>query len=337
MKTHLLRLIGLGIAPLMAGTALSQDLTISIYGGGYAEDIRRDIIEPFEELYGVTVAMESGLSGDRMARMIATSGRGTDLMYIVDYQMADLLERGLLQPVSEGSITNMDALFPFAQDPLGGGMCPAFTVNAVGISYAADLPEPPTSWGDLFSGEAGLAGFPDMNITYGPFLLAQAAELAGGSLENIDPGFEQIRDSIDSLYIFTTGAEALERIHQGEMAMAPNLNIFVATDEDAPSRFAYPEEGAIGLLNLVCVINGTPNAELAEQLIDFHLSLEVQQAMLNNYGEATVRTDVLPPEDMGPNIIPPAEYERLRFYDANVIQANRPEWVERWQEEVIAQ
>lgn len=325
-------------AALLAGAASAQDLTISIYGGGYAEDIRREIIAPFEALHGVTVAMEAGASGDRMARMIATGGRGTDLMYIVDYQMADLLARGILQPVTPGSITNMDALLPFAQDPLGDGMCPAFTVNAVGLSYSTALETPPTSWADLFAEDvAGTVGLPDLSITYGPFVLAQAAELAGGGLEDIDPGFDTVLGMRDRAQIFTRGGQALEAIHQGEMAMAPNLNIFVARDESAPSAFAYPEEGAIGLLNLVCVVNGTQNAELAEKLIDFHLSYEVQQAMLNNHGEATVRADVPPPADPNPTIIPEAEYARLRFYDPNVIHASRPAWFERWQEEVIAE
>lgn len=327
-----------GSASVFALSAAAQDLTISIYGGGYAEDLRRDLIEPFERAHGVKVAMEAGGSGDRMAKMIATSGRGTDLIYIVDHQMADLKARGLLQPVEPGSITNLDALQPFARDPLGDGMCPAFTVNAVGISYSTELyPEPPTSWAALLdTAPPAKIGLPDMSITYGPFILAQIAELSGGSLDEPGPGFEKIVANLANEQVFTRGGQALEAIHQGEMALAPNLNIFVSTDEGVPSGFVYPEEGAIGLLNLVCVVKGSANAELAQKLIDFHLSKEVQETLLAKYGEATVRADVTSPENGGKTLIPDAEYPKLRFYDPNTINAQRAEINTRWQEEVIA-
>lgn len=336
-NTFLATTAGLALTAL-GSVASAQDLTISIYGGGYAEDLKKTIIEPFEEKYGVTVAMESGSSSDRMAKMIATKGRGTDLMYIVDYQMADLKQRGILQPVEPGSITAMDDLEDWAKDPLGDGMCPAFTVNAVGLSYSTALETPPTSWADLMKPVDGLkTGFPDMSISYGPFVMSEVAGLNGGGIEDLDPGIAAVKDILPSLQIYTRGSQALEAIHQGEMSMAPNLNIFVSKDADAPSAFVYPEEGAIGLLNLVCVVKGSANAELAQKLIDFHLSHDIQQELLNLYGEATVRTDVETPTDANPTVIPPEQYGKLHFLDANKVYEARPALMDKWQEEVIAQ
>ena len=60
---------------LSASLASAQDLTISLWGGSYAEEFRRLIVEPFEKEYGVKVALDTGLSGERLAKLMATRGR----------------------------------------------------------------------------------------------------------------------------------------------------------------------------------------------------------------------------------------------------------------------
>jgi len=322
---------------LSASLASAQDLTISLWGGSYAEEFRRLIVEPFEKEYGVKVALDTGLSGERLAKLMATRGRGTDIVYFTDYQMAELAGRGLLQPVDAAALTNLDGVYDFAKDPLGDGLCPAFTVAAVGLAYNSEKAEKPTSWGDIFRDDiAGKKAFPDINISYGPLVVVQTAEMNGGGLDNVDTAFEKIASVKDNLQIFT-GREILDSINQGDVAMAPHLNIFVKHDESVPLRFTFPEEGGLGVLNVACVTAATENKELAEKFINFHLSKEVQEAMLNGQGEGTVRKDVALPESSSYTLISPEDMEKLRFFDVKKIVENRPEWIERWQEEVIAE
>lgn len=326
-----------GLSLLAASTAVAQDLTISVWGGGYAEEFRRTIVEPFEAEHGVSVTLETGLSGERLARLMATGGRGTDLVYFTDYQMAELAGRGLLQPVDPASLTNLDSLADFARDPLGDGLCPAFTVAAVGLAYNSELTDAPTSWDVLFQDEPpGRKGFPDINISYGPLLIAMVSEMEGGSLENTDPGFEKIAGAKDGLQIFT-GREILDSINQADVPVAPHLNIFVRRDESVPLRFAFPQEGGLGVLNLVCMTAGSQNTELAQQFVDFHLSHDVQAAMLVSQGEGSVRTDVEVPAGTGFSLISAEDMANLRFFDVGEIVGRRSGWIERWQEEVIAE
>lgn len=326
---------------LVAGSAIpgpgqAQDLTISIWGGGYAEEFRNTVVAPFEKEHGVDIRLETGLSGERLAKIIATKGRGTDLVYFTDYQMAELAGRGLLQPI-DGEQLNLKGVADFAHDPLGGGLCPAFTVAAVGLAYNSDLGDAPTSWGDLFvEGQPARIGFPDITISYGPLLLVTVAEMNGGGIDDIDPGFEAIAAAKDRLQIFT-GREILDAINQGDVAMAPHLNIFVQQDKSVPLRFTFPKEGGLGVLNLACVVKGSANADLAAEFVNFHLSQQVQAAMLQNQGDGTVRTDVAMPESSKYSLISPEEVARLRFYDVQKLVENRDAWIARWQEEIIAQ
>lgn len=330
-------ILAIGSMALGISGAVAQELTISVWGGGYAEEFRETIVRPFEEENNVRVTLDTGLSGERLAKLLATRGRGTDLVYFTDYQMAELAGRGLLQPVDASAFTNFEEIADFAQDPLGGGLCPAFTVAAVGLAYNSEMIDAPTSWADLFNDALpGRRGFPDINISYGPLLLAQVAEMEGGSLDDMDPGFARVAAIKDELQIFT-GREILDAINQGDVSLAPHLNIFVRRDESVPLRFTFPQEGGLGVLNLACVTANSQNVELAQKFIDFHLSKQVQEAMLLSQGEGTVRTDVEMPEDSIYSLISPEDMAKLRFFDVNKIVENRDEWIARWQEEVIAE
>jgi putative spermidine/putrescine transport system substrate-binding protein len=326
-----------GLIALSSGFVSAQELTVSLWGGGYAEEFRKTIVEPFEKQYGAKVKLDTGLSGERLAKLMATSARGTDIVYFTDYQMAELAGRGLLQPTAPGSLPNVEGIYDFAKDPLGGGLCPAFTVAAVGLAYNSQLMETaPTSWGDLFRADLkGKKGFPDINISYGPLTLAKIAQMEGGGIDNMDPGFAKVASEKSNLQIFT-GREILESINQGDVSVAPHLNIFIKQDKSVPLRFTYPKEGGLGVLNLACVVKGSANANLAQKFIDFHLSRDIQSKMLVGQGEGTVRPDVEQPESSAYSLIPAAEMKKLNFYNVKTIVKNRPEWIERWQEEVIA-
>lgn len=320
-----------------AGAASAQELTISMWGGSYAEEIENTIVKPFEEMTGATVTMETGLSGERIAKLLATKGRGTDLVYFTDYQMAELAKAGILQPIDPAAVPNIEGISEFAKDPLGGGMCPAFTVLAVGLAYNGEtMDPPPASWSDIFDEELGTSGFPDITMSYGPLLLAEIATIEGGGIDDLTPAFEAVSEAKSHLQIFT-GRDILDSINQGDVAMAPQLNIFVRKDDSVPLRFTYPDEGGLGVLNLVCVTADSDNKELAEKFINFHLSKEIQTEMLVNQGESTVRPDVEATGESAFNVVTPEVRENLQFFDVNTIVENRKNWIEAWQEEVIAQ
>lgn len=318
--------------------ALAEELTISIWGGGYAEEFKKNVVEPFEQATGATVNVVGGLSSERLAKLMATRGRGTDIIYLTDYQMAELKKRDLLQPVDPAKLTNLSQLYDFARDPLGGNTCPAFTVAGVGLAYNKDhFAEAPQSWKDLFRTDLkGKAGYVDMNVSYGPLMLVETAQLFGGGIDDVDPAFKKVEEMKDHFQFFTR-REILDAINQGDVSLAPHLNIFVTRDKSVPLRFAWPKEGGLGVLNLACVVKGTPVPDLAQKFIDFHLSKQVQEAMLKSQGETPVNKTSERPEKTKFNVISPSDVENLIFFDIDKITKNRADWLKRWQEEIIAQ
>lgn len=321
------------VAPAPADT-----LTISIWGGGYGEMWKKHAAEPFEQQTGHKVVIEGGRSSERLSKLIATKGRGIDLIFLTDYQMAIARENDLLTPVDPQNIPAMEQLYDFAKDPLGGGLCPAITVIGAGLAYNKDhLASPPSSWNDLFRTDLqGRPGYPNISQSYSPLVLIRIAELHGGGLEAIDVGFRKLASIKDRVQIFRL-FEILDAINQGDASVSPMLNIFVKKDPSVPLSFAWPSDGGVGILNLACVIKGTGNQALAEQFLDFYLSADNQLRIAQGGGDSPVNRTVPVPADTRYNMVTEDQVAKLHFYDATTVAGLRAGWLDRFQEEIIAE
>ena len=315
----------------------ADTLTISIWGGGYGAMWKQHAAAPFEKATGHKVVIDGGRSSERLSKLIATRGRGTALIFLTDYQMAIAREKNLLAPVDPANIGTMAELYDFAKDPLGGGLCPAITVIGAGIAYnKTHFATPPTSWNDLFRGGLkGRPGYPNISQSYSPLVLIRIAELHGGGLESIDPGFARLAAIKDRVQIFRI-FEILDAINQGNASISPMLNIFVKKDPDVPLRFAWPVDGGIGILNLACVVKGSRNKAVAEQFLDYYLSADTQRRIAASGGDSPVNRTVKVPTGTRYNMVTEEQVAKLHFYDATTVAAKRAGWLTRFQEEIIA-
>ncbi|MEH6523340.1 extracellular solute-binding protein [Sulfitobacter sp.] len=339
-KTSLLSAAAFAAFALTAGTAGAADLTISLWGGGYGERFTNNYVKPFEEAHGVEIAIDGGRSSERLSKLIATKGRGVDLIFLSDFQMYEAYSRNLISNVTVENVPNRANLRDFAKDPMGGDSCPAFVVLGAGLAYNTDEfgDTPPTSWSDILRDDlAGKAGYPDIGISYATLLAIQMSELNGGDITNIAAGFDALHASRDNLQFFAS-REVLESVVRGDVSLAPQLNIFVKKEDGVPMDFAWPDEGGLGVLNLMCAVQGSKNTELAEKFMNYMLSDEVQNRLLNESGETPVsaNVDMSGAAEMPRNVLTLEEMDNLNFWDMKTIAESKADWVELWQETVIA-
>ena len=324
---------------IFSTSASAADLTISLWGGGYGERFTKHLIEPFEKANGVDIVVDGGRSSERLSKLIATKGRGVDLVFLSDFQMYEAYSRNLIQNINLKNVPNRENLRDFAKDPMGGDSCPAFVVLGAGLAYNTDeFKTPPTSWNDLLRKDLkGKAGYPDIGISYATLLAVKMAELNGGSIDDVAKGFDSLNESKDNLQFFAS-REVLESVVRGDVSLAPQLNIFVKKEEGVPMDFAWPKDGGLGVLNLMCVVKGSKNSELAEKFINYMLSDETQNKILNTQGETPVsaNVDMSKAAEMPRNVLTIDQIKDLNFWDIKTIAESKKAWVKLWQETVVA-
>ena len=88
-------------------------------------------------------------------------------------------------------------------------------------------------------------------------------------------------------------------LNQGEIAVAVLLDYSYTTAKGANPDYVWvnPSEGMFGGYNMLNIVTGSKNKELAQLFIDYYLSYDVQYAEAMDGVDSPVRTDVVLDEE----------------------------------------
>ncbi len=198
---------------------------------------------------------------------------------------------------------------------------------------------PPTSWNDLKDPKyKGLLVIPPLNNTYGLETLLMFARLNGGGASDIDPGFKVMKTEVGpNVLVFEPSPGKMTELFQSKQAViavwgSARVQSFARTG--FPVGFVYPKEGALPLLTTACAVQKPKPSPLAETLIAYLLTPDVQKLLATKYGYGPVNKTVqIPPAEAGMMPIG-ARAETLVPVDWAVINQHREEWEKRWSREI---
>ncbi len=334
-----LSLLALG-AVLATSPAFAQEkLTISVYS--FAQDAyKKALYDPFEEICDCELVIETGNSIERMAKIEANADDPViDLAVISSHDALSLAQKGLLQPIDTSKISSFDQLYPAAQDPIGGNMAVGYTFYASSIVYREDLVSI-ESWADLLGDDLkGNVALPNITGTQGPLTLMMLDKAAGGNASDFTGTISAIGASADDIVTFySRSSELAQLMNQEEVIAAPVGRFAWSRFKSSPLPFAWanPIEGQAGGMNVMLMTKGNGNEELAYKLMDYWLSTEVQTRIAEALIDSPANTEVVVSDEVAENLTYGAELiNSLNILAPAAIIANRDNWVEQWNTEVI--
>ena len=338
MKCTIPLLVAAGAA-FASGAAAQETLTISVYS--FAQDAYKEALyDPFEEICGCTLVIETGNSVERMAKIEANAENPViDLAVISSHDALSLAQKDLLQPIDTTQISSFDSLYPAAQDPIGDNMAVGYTFYASSIVYREDLVTI-TSWADLLSEDlAGNVSLPNITGTQGPLTLMMLDKAAGGDGVDFSGTISSIGESADDIVTFySRSSELAQLMNQEEVIAAPVGRFAWSRFKSSPLPFAWaePEEGQAGGMNVMLLTKGSGNEELAYKLMDYWLSTEVQTRIAEALIDSPANMDVVVSDEIAESLTYGADLiNSLSILPPAEIIANRDAWVEQWNTEVI--
>ncbi len=337
--TRPLSILALGAALTASSVAAEGTLTISVYS--FAQDAyKKALYDPFEEMCGCELVIETGNSIERMAKIEANAADPViDMAVISSHDALSLANKGLLQPLDPAKLSSFDKLYPAAQDPLGGNMAVGYTFYASSIVYREDLVSI-ESWADLLGdGLAGNVSLPNITGTQGPLTLMMLDKAAGGDASDFTGTISAIGEHADDIVTFySRSSELAQLMNQEEVIAAPVGRFAWSRFKSSPLPFAWadPAEGQAGGMNVMIMTANNGNEELAYKLMDYWLSTEVQTRVAEALIDSPANMEVVVSDEVAENLTYGAELiNSLNILDPATIIANRDAWVDQWNTEVI--
>lgn len=343
LRAALAALVAIVLCFALAVSALAgSSRTLAVSTWGFNLDlIRKNITEPFEKTYGITISYELGNNADRLTKLIVRKDNpNVDVVHLADDFAARAVKEGVLQPIDPSRLKNYGQLYEWAKDPIGGNYGIAYAVYSYGIVYRTDkIKQPVTSWQDLWRPDlAGHISLPDITTTQGPATVVMASKAWGGGEKDPDVGFRRLRELRQNVVTFyRRSSELVSLFQQGEVwaAPVPRFAWGQLLETGLPLKWVAPKEGIVGFLSVVSIVKGTKNLDAAYKYIDHLISKEVQTAEALDLVDApTNRTVKVPPDKAELLTYGEAEISKLIFLDVPYIVSVRDEWIQRWNREI---
>jgi putative spermidine/putrescine transport system substrate-binding protein len=259
------------------------ELKIGTWGGKWKQAQVDMIAAKFEKLGG-TITYVTGSPQSNLAKLIVSRGRPPfDMMEILDAQIKDFRDGGLLQEIDLDQIPNKMHIEPSQYSKDFVGTWNTQEVMCYNVPKFEELKIPaPRTYSDLMDPRLERrVSIPDISSGGGLAAVGALAHFAGGDETNIMPGLEMVK-KINPLKFWSRGGDALTQFQTGDIyvAMLHSGWCLRAYNAGSPVAAAQPEiktgvkgvakEGWFGIMK------GSKNADAAHWYINEFLDPEFQ-------------------------------------------------------------
>lgn len=334
-------LLSASAVTLCATAAFADDKTLTISVYSFAQDAYKEALyDPFEEICGCELVIETGNSVERMAKIEANAADPViDMAVISSHDALALADKGLLAEIDPSKLSSYGELYPSAQNPLGNNMAVGYTFYASSIVYRSDLLTI-ESWADLLSPEmAGRVSLPTITGTQGPLTLMMLNAALEQDPADFGPTIEAIGEKADDIVTFYSRSSELAQLMLQDEVIAAPVGRFAWSrfkNTDMPFAWADPVEGQAGGMNVMLMTKGNGNEELAYQFMDYWLSAEVQTRIAIAQIDSPANMTVTVSDEVAEGLTYGADLiKSLKILPPAEIIAKRDGWVDQWNNVVI--
>jgi len=322
---------------LVAGPAVAEDLVVSSYGGQTDEIIQPLVYDPFIKATGANITTVPMNGETSFARLKAEAAAPSiDIYHFSGGQQYEAKSLGLTQDLGDLGGAHVGAAF---RDP--DNQWVAFGLSPIGILYNTEkMPTPPTSWTDFARPDlAGHIAVPSLTNFIGPSFLVLLSRAFGGSVEDIDPGFDKLKTMAASgVQIFERPANLQLYFSGDDVWMVPYdaSNAFRLKESGLPVGFVIPKEGTFANMFVKVLAKGAPHPDIAKKSIASFLAPESQIALARALHWSPTNLDVKLPDDI--DVLSGEEMEKqVEILDQEKLRAHLPDWIDRFNREIATQ
>lgn len=256
----------------------------------WTEYIPQEMIDCFEEVYGVRVNREEYSSNEEMYAKLSAGGAGYDLVQPTDYIVGLMIRQGLLQPLDKEQLhvlENMDPAYldlPF--DP-GNEYTVPYQAGSDAIVVNTDVVETiPSRWADLWNPEyAGrMVAIDDARVLIGITLLTMGYDINTTNPAELEAARPRLAELVSAIRIFDSDSPKTALIAgDADLGIVWTGEAFLAQQENPAIEYIYPEEGAIFWQDSYAIPADAPNLDAAYAWLNYTLQGDLFWLMLRDF------------------------------------------------------
>jgi len=331
----------LGAASLIpgAGRAQSGELVVSNWGGDWNDRIVKGFETPAFGASQLRIIHDLAPVPERKAKLLAERRlpRGSiDVTWLSDADAYEMNAQGALETLDTSRVPSSKSIVEKLRLPY---LVPCIYGGVVILYNPAKIPEPPTSFADLWNPKyAGRVGIMDqLHFNY----IYAASLTHGGTMSDVGKAFPALLDLKKAVQ------PRLYPSHQALAAAFQSEEIWISANysaravqweaEKLPIRWSYPKEGAIFISFGAGIPKKARNPEAAYAYLEAMLQPKPMGAIsqATSYSVVTTNAD-LPAEDRKRLEFTPEQIAKLNFVDYPYAAKSDPKWVEWWNKEFKA-
>lgn len=286
MKKLSAALVGIG-ALLIATAAIAQQQTLTVvsFGGAYGAAQKRHMVDPFMEKTGHRILFEDYSGG--IAELKAQVESGNVQWDVVDIEVIDLeraCAEGLLEVIPRDILPPGDDGTPAMEDFMEGaldnecGVGVIFWTTLYAINTETIGPNKPSTIEDLFDtqkfpGKRALRKRPQVNLEWA--LIADGVDRSKvyevlATEEGQARAFAKLDTIKSDVVWFDSWSQAPQLLNDGGAIMVQSANgRFYAAIQDEGRPFEMIWDGHVYDLDVLSIVRGSKNQELAHEFIQF--------------------------------------------------------------------
>jgi putative spermidine/putrescine transport system substrate-binding protein len=319
--------------------AQAADLTVTAYGGAWEQAYRKCFVQPFEKQTGKSVDVILGSPMQWINQIAANPAHPPiDVMIGLVDSGEIARQRGLVEPINSTQIPNLKQIKP---DMVAYGKGYGFPIafGDFGLMYSKKaVPNPPKTWKEFVDGtiagkwHVALPGIAYVGTAQG--LIGLFAKLYGGSLDNVQPGLDEIKKMQKSgnVTFYSEPNSPLIALKSGDIDMAMYFDGRAWAEHDANNPdigYENPQPGAVAFPTMVQKVkNGSP---LGFQFMNEIASASGQSCFANAMQYSASNKNVKYADKVAQRVAKDNDSMWLPF---DVISQKTPQWVEQWNKQI---
>jgi putative spermidine/putrescine transport system substrate-binding protein len=283
------------IATVVPAAAQEKKITLLIWSSTW-NGLIKPLAAEFTKETGIAVDIEVEASSmEGLVKVQAMRGKPTADVWFTAQGVAERAasDPGLLATMPTDKLSNW-------KDVIAGGTSPTFVAAyyyPFGIVYRPDLVPGGkiTSWEELWApGFENKLALPAPSFFSGRMILVSAM-LAGGGIDNIDPGLEKLKKIKKNVaFWFTSDPQARKALAQGEVSVMVTSSSTVKTlaDQGVTVKMVSPKPAPI-IFEGATILKGGKE-DLAAQFVNYVISQSWQKTITEVWNMGPVNKNVAP-------------------------------------------